>query len=120
MNIMYADCGFNPQDAHRPVTVTADEISNVEGFDVSGLTVAIVDLSAETSNVSIEEFIGMVDGKTYTFVAVNGSTGTHGLTFPTGALTTGVLTITAGSTVVYKAWTDGYRLYVDGAVYSAS
>lgn len=120
MNVMKADCGFNPQDANRPVTVTMDEIGNVEGFDVSGLTVAIVDLSTATSDVSIEELIGMVDGKVYTFVAVNGADGAHGLTFPAGHLSSGAVEVVAGATVVYRVWTDGYRVYVDGSVYSGS
>ena len=101
MNVMKADCGFDPHamDAFKDVTV--DAISDVEGFSLKGYTNMHVNLAAESSDVSIEDFNDMQPGKEYMIIAYNGT-----------------ITKANNMTIVYKFFTDGHSIYCSRAIYA--
>lgn len=121
MNIMKADCGYDPHDMDKFEDVKADDLSDVGGFDLTSHTNMIVNLSAEDSDVSIKDFNYMKPGKVYMIVAENGESTQNELVFPTSStsstLYNGTITKANAMTIVYKFWTDGHSIYCDRAIY---
>lgn len=121
MNIMKADCGYDPHDMDKFEDVKADDLSDIGGFDLTSHTNMIVNLSAEDSNVSIKDFNCMKPGKVYMIVAENGESTQNELVFPTSStsstLYNGTITKANAMTIVYKFWTDGHSIYCDRAIY---
>lgn len=124
MNIMKADCGYDPHDMDKFEDVKADDLSDVGGFDLTSHTNMIVNLSAEDSDVSIKDFNCMKPGKVYMIVAENGASTQNELVFPTSStsstsstLYNGTITKANAMTIVYKFWTDGHSIYCDRAIY---
>lgn len=118
MNIMKADCGYDPHDMDKFEDVKADDLSDVGGFDLTSHTNMIVNLSAEDSDVSIKDFNCMKPGKVYMIVAENGESTQNELVFPTpSTLYNGTITKAKAKTTVYKFWTDGHSIYCDRAIY---
>lgn len=118
MNIMKADCGYDPHDMDKFEDVKADDLSDVGGFDLTSHTNMIVNLSAEDSDVSIKDFNCMKLGKVYMIVAKNGASTQNELVFPTpSTLYNGTITKANAMTIVYKFWTDGHSIYCDRAIY---
>ena len=118
-NIFRADCGFNPENSKRFKSITAEEISAVEGMDLNGFTNMTADLSGETGDVTISKFVNMVNGKQYMIVATNGGSTQNGIVFPEGTLTYGTVTKANGMTVVYTFFTTGETVYCNQAIYAA-
>ena len=119
MNVMKADCGFDPHamDAFKDVTV--DAISEVDGFSLKGYTNMHVNLAAESSDVSIEDFNDMQPGKVYMIVASNGASTQNQIIFPASStLYNGAITKADNMTIVYKFITDGYSIYCSRAIYT--
>lgn len=118
MNIMKADCGYDPHDMDKFEDVKVDDLNDVGGFDLTSHTNMIVNLSSEDSDVSIEDFNCMKPGKVYMIVAENGASTQNELVFPASStLYNGTITKANAMTIVYKFWTDGHSIYCDRAIY---
>lgn len=118
MNIMKADCGYDPHDMDKFEDVKVDDLNDVGGFDLTSHTNMIVNLSAEDSDVSIKDFNCMKPGKVYMIVAENGASTQNELVFPASStLYNGTITKANAMTIVYKFWTDGHSIYCDRAIY---
>ena len=108
-NVKNADCGFNPDDFGYFKVVSAEELKNADGFD----------LSAETADLQIVDFNHMVNGVHYTLVAVNASAKQYQVKFPANStLYSEDITAEAGMTIVYNFFTDGYSIYCERAIYA--
>ena len=122
MNVMRADCGFDPHamDAFEDLT---DEIINNGNFsvDLQGRTNILISLADNGgSNVTIEEFINMQPGKEYKFVATNGATTANVLIFPASTLYSGKTDpMIDGMATLYTFFTDGHSIYCRREVYLA-
>lgn len=119
MNIMKADCGFDPHAMDMFADVKVDEINDPEGFDLSSHTNMIVNLAAESSDVTIEDFNNMRPGKVYMIVVENGASTQNQLILPEAStLYNGTITKANAMNIVYKFFTDGHSIYCDRAIYS--
>ena len=118
-NVKNADCGFNPDDFGYFKVVSAEELKNADGFDLSSVRNMRVDLSAETADLQIVDFNHMVNGVHYTLVAVNASAKQYQVKFPANStLYSEDITAEAGMTIVYNFFTDGYSIYCERAIYA--
>ena len=118
MNIMNADCGFDPHAMDKFEDLTVEVLNDPEGVDLRGHTNIHVSLAAESSDVSIEEFINMQTGKEYKIVAANGAGKQLQLLFPASTLYSGTITKANGMTILYTFFTDGYSIYCRREVYA--
>lgn len=119
MNVMKADCGFDPHAMDEFKDVTVDAISEVDGFSLKGHTNMHVNLAAESSDVSIKDFNDMQPGKVYMIVASNGASTQNQIIFPASStLYNGAITKADNMTIVYKFFTDGYSIYCSRAIYA--
>lgn len=119
MNIMTADCGFDPHAMDKFQEVSVVELTQEGGFDLSGKTNMIVNLSAEDADIEIEDFNFMKSGKVYMIVATNGASTKNQVTLPAAStLYNGTITAANAMKVCYKFWTDGSLIYCDRAIYS--
>lgn len=117
-NIKCADCGFNPDDFGTFKIVTAAELKNAGGFDLTSHRNMRIDLSAETANLQIADFNNMVIGAHYTLVAVNAAAKKFEVLFPSKTtLYSEDIVAANGMTVVYNFFTDGYSIYCERAIY---
>ena len=122
MNVMRADCGFDPHamDVFEDLT---DEIINEGNFSVdlqsrTNILISLADTGG--SDITIEEFINMQPGKEYKFVATNGASTTNALTFPASTLYNGEIEPrTDGMTTLYTFFTDGHSIYCRREIYQA-
>lgn len=118
-NVKNADCGFNPDDFGYFKVVSAADLKNANGFDLSSIRNIRVDLSAETADLQIVDFNHMVNGAHYTLVAVNASAKQYQVKFPANStLYSEDITAEAGMTIVYNFFTDGYSIYCERAIYA--
>ena len=79
----------------------------------------IVNLAAESSDVTIEDFNNMQPGKYYMIVVENGASTQNQLVFPSAStLYSGTITKANAMNIVYKFFTDGHSIYCDSAIYS--
>lgn len=119
MNIMTADCGFDPHAMDKFEEVSVVELTNKDGFNLNSKTNMIVNLSAEDADIEIEDFNFMKPGKVYMIVATNGASTKNQVTLPAAStLYNGTITAANAMTVCYKFWTDGSSIYCDRAIYS--
>ena len=122
MNVMRADCGFDPHamDVFEDLT---DEIINEGNFsvDLQGRTNILVSLTdTGGSDITIEEFINMQPGKEYKFVATNGASTANALVFPASTLYTGEIEPRIeGMATLYTFFTDGHSIYCRREAYRA-
>ena len=119
MNVIAADCGFNPAVIEQFEEVTVELLNDPTGLDLTGHRNMHVSLAAENSDVSIEDFECMLQGIDYTIVAANGAGTKNQLIFPANStLYSGdVITPVNGMTIVYEFFTDGYNIYCDRRIY---
>lgn len=68
-NVMRADCGFDPTEVERFEEVTVELLNDPTGLDLTGHRNMHVNLAAEKSDVTIEDFECMLQGVD---VAANG------------------------------------------------
>lgn len=119
MNIMKADCGFDPHAMDMFADVKVDDIKNEDGFDLSSHTNMIVNLSAEDADVGIVDFNNMQPGKVYMIVVENGASTQNQLILPEAStLYNGTIAKANAMNIVYKFFTDGHSIYCDRAIYS--
>ena len=119
MNICKPDCGWDPDQRMKYTDeVTSQDLQAPGGFDLKGHTNMDVSLAAESGDVSISDFVNMVNGKVYTIVASNGASTQNEIDFPASTLYNGTITKANGMTVVYKFWTDGKNIFCDQKIYS--
>lgn len=119
MNIMSADCGFDPHAMDKFENVSVDELTNVDGFDLSGKTNMVVNLSAESKDIEIEDFNCMQPGKVYMIIATNGASTKNQVQLPSAStLYNATITAANAMTICYKFWTDGSSIYCDRSIYS--
>lgn len=118
-NIICADCGFDPSQIEAFEDVTVELLNNPEGVDLTGHRNMHVSLSAEKSDVTIEDFECMKQGVDYTIVAANGAGTKNQLIFPANSTLYSGDEITAvnGMTIVYEFFTDGYNIYCNRQIY---
>lgn len=118
-NIIKADCGFDPHDMDAFQAVSVDSISDPEGFWLEGHKNMIVDLSAESGDVTIEDFNCMKPGMEYKIVATNGASTQHQLIFPSAStIYNGEITPANGMTILYRFFTDGQSIFCKREIYS--
>ena len=133
-NINCADCGFNPQVANKPKAVTAEKITDSDGWDLRGVTNAVVEYaSTATAALEIAGFLNMVRGKEYKLIVKNDATTALGITFPntvvkekpevqdaasSNPITIEEADIAAGDIVVYTFWTDGTDVFVSRKLFA--
>ena len=119
MNVIKADCGFDPADIERFEEVTVELLNDPTGLDLNGHRNMHVSLASENSDVSIEDFEHMRQGVDYTIVAANGAGTKNQLIFPANSTLYSGEDIEAvnGMTIVYEFFTDGYNIYCDRRVY---
>lgn len=119
MNVIKADCGFDPSDIERFEEVTVELLNDPTGLDLNGHRNMHVSLASENSDVSIEDFEHMRQGVDYTIVAANGAGTKNQLIFPANSTLYSGEDIEAvnGMTIVYEFFTDGYNIYCDRRVY---
>lgn len=117
------DTGVTPEaivdSAISVKEVTTTEISAVGGFDVSGGSIFTVDLSAATGDITVASLKNMVAGKIYTFIAYNGASAKHVLSFTGASLYPASLTLANGNVLVYKVFTDGTKVRIYQANFAA-
>ena len=118
MNVLKADCGFNPADIERFEDVTVEFLNNPEGLDLNGHRNMHVSLASESADVTIGDFEHMLQGVKYTIVAANGASTKNQLIFPDNTLYSGTVTAANAMTVVYDFFTDGYSIYCNRSVYA--
>ena len=122
MNVMRADCGFDPHamDAFEDLTYEIITTGNFS-VDLQGRTNILVNLSDDGGpDVTIEEFINMQPGKEYKIIATNGASTAGELLFPVSTLYNGeILEKTNGMTILYTFFTDGHSIYCRREVYLA-
>lgn len=119
MNIIAADCGFNPALIEAFEDVTIELLNNPDGMDLTGHRNMHVNLASESSDVEILDIECMVPGVDYTLVAANGAGTKNQVIFPSNiTLYSGTITPVNGMTIVYEFFTDGYNIYCDRRVYS--
>lgn len=114
-----ADCGFNPHSMDKFKQVNIDVLNAPDGFNLLGYKNIQVNLAAESSDVSIEEFINMQDGMEYIIVATNGAATANQLLFPASTIFNQTLEVKNGDTIVYKFFTDGQVIICERQIYSA-
>lgn len=118
MNILTADCGFDPSIMEQFEDVTIDFLNDPEGVDFTGHRNMHVSLASETSDVTIESIDNMKQGVDYTIVVANGATTKNQLILPANTLYAGdEITPVNNMTIVYELFTDGYNIYCDRRVY---
>lgn len=118
-NIIRPDCGWNLYEHCAFQTVSAEDLKNEDGFDLTGKTNIYCDLSAESANVQIQDFVNMENGKMYMLDIVNGSGKQLEVLLPDGiTLYSSEITPANGMNVTYKFWTDGKSIFCDRAIYS--
>lgn len=119
MNITTADCGFDPHAMDKFQEVSVVELTQEGGFNLTGKTNMIVNLSAEDADIEIEDFNFMKPGKVYMIVATNGASTKNQVTLPAAStLYNGTIAAANAMTICYKFWTDGSSIYCDRAIYS--
>lgn len=127
-NIMRPDCGWDPNAKAIFKTVTADQIGDTDGWDLTGVTNATITYaSTATTAVEITSLENMVPGKKYQLLVVNDATTALGVTFPNTVknekpvvqdaaestpITLEPADIGTGDVVLYEFFTDGTDVYV--------
>ena len=122
MNVMCADCGFDPHAMDVFEDLTYEIITSGQySVDLQGRTNIIVSLADNGgSDVTIEEFINMQPGKEYKIVATNGASTANALNFPASTLYNGeIVPMTNGMTILYTFFTDGHSIYCRREAYLA-
>lgn len=71
MNIIAADCGFDPALIERFEDITVEFIRNDNGVDLTGHRNMHISLAAESGDVTINDFECMIPGVDYTIVCSN-------------------------------------------------
>ena len=114
---LYEDYGVNGEgivdSAFSANEVAVSDIKAATGFDVSGGSFFTVDLSDESGDVTVASLVNMIPGKEYVFVAYNGAAKKYKLVFTGAKLNPATLTLANGDTIVYKAITDGTKVFID-------
>lgn len=87
--------------------------------DLTGHRNMHVNLAAEKSDVTIEDFECMLQGVDYTIVAANGANTQNQLIFPakTTLYSGDTIKVADGMTIVYEFFTDGYNIYCNRQIY---
>lgn len=118
LNIIRADCGFDPADIEVFEEATVEFLNDPEGIDLAGHRNMHISLASESSDVSINSIDNMRQGVQYTIVCANGAGTQNELIFPANTLYAGEDIVKAnGMTIVYEFFTDGYNIYCDRKVY---
>ena len=73
MNIIAADCGFDPALIERFEDITVEFIRNDNGVDLTGHRNMHISLAAESGDVTINDFECMIPGVDYTIICSNGA-----------------------------------------------
>lgn len=118
MNIIAADCGFDPALIERFEDITVEFIRSDNGVDLTGYRNMHISFAAESGDVTINDFECMIPGVDYTIVCSNGASTKNQLIFPSGTtLYSGDITPVNNMTIVYEFFTDGYSIYCDRKIY---
>lgn len=125
-NLYKADCGFDPaagskkffEEKNKFNFVDASVLKAATGWDVSENYNYYVDLSAETSNLTIASIKNMEKGKTYKLIASNDHAKQLAVVFPSIALYDGNITPADGMTIVYTFFTDGTNIFCHRSIFS--
>lgn len=119
MNYSKPDCGWNTYVHQQFKTVLAEDLANEDGFDLTNQTNMYCDLSDESTNVQIQSFKNMVNGKIYILGVKNGSAKQFEVLLPSGnSFFSSTITPANGMKIMYKFWTDGKSIFCDRAIYS--
>lgn len=119
MNIIKADCGFDPADIKKFEEVTIELLNNPDGLDLKGHRNMHISLASESGDVTIKDIEHMRQGVDYTIVVANGANTKNQLIFPANStLYSGEeITPVNGMTIVYEFFTDGYNIYCNRQIY---
>ena len=134
-NIFKTDCGFDPLVAKIPHEVTAADLTNEDGWDLTGVTNSVIAYaSTATQALAIAGFQNMIPGKEYKLIVENDAATALGVTFPntvkaedpnlqdaaaTDPITLEEADISNGDIVEYTFYTyDGETILVSRKIFS--